>query len=51
MEEIDSLYPQFRNDLRNHKLDLITNEMNQFSNLRNMHNSQPIFLAIYNLPS
>jgi len=49
-KKIDSLYPEFGSDPRNHRLGLATDGMNSYGNLSSKHSSWPVLLFTYNLP-
>ena len=47
-KKINSLYPEFSKEVRNHSLGLANDGMNLYGNLSTQHSSWPIMLVIYN---
>ena len=50
-KKIDKEFPEFGKESRNLILGLATDGMNPFGNLSSNHNSWPVLLVIYSLPS
>jgi hypothetical protein len=51
VEKIDLQYPKFPAKSRNIKFDLSTDGMNPFGENRIMHNTWPVILTMYNIPT
>jgi hypothetical protein len=51
VENFDLQYPEFPAKSRNIKFDLSTDGMNPFGENRTMHNTWPVILSMYNIPT
>lgn len=50
-KNFDSIYPEFAKDSKNIRFALSTDWMNPFGDLSSSHNTWPIMLTMYNLPT
>ncbi|KAK9049104.1 hypothetical protein SSX86_031930 [Deinandra increscens subsp. villosa] len=47
---IDNIYPEFGNEIRNIRFGLSSDGINPFGNMSSRHSTWPVLLCIYNLP-